>query len=285
MKDAIKTKEVGDYRISIYYDECYDCPVTDWDMAGCYLWEYNRLRRLSEYCDWKEVWGKYGDSNHSLCESLAELVRDHCDFDKLWDYIKTEKMSNVRLNYDRSEKMWKLSIYGYGIFDLKSSWSVITGIEPYQRVEKNWDVFEDLFSALDYEDFVELINLCGKDVYVTDWSTTGYSQGDYVGGIAFCTKARYDERCGRTDIPWTEAIQECIDKEVDCIGKWMWGDVYGYVLEKKVCFTKVYEDESMEDEDDYEWEEVFSCWGYYMKPDELIEEVMALHDIKEEDAA
>lgn len=44
---------------------------------------------------------------------------------------------------------------------------------------------------------------------------------------------------------------------------WMWGDVKGYVLEKKVAFTKKYKDESREDEDCEEWEEVDSCWGCY----------------------
>ena len=33
------------------------------------------------------------------------------------------------------------------------------------------------------------------------------------------------------------------------LGMWMWGDVKGYVLEKKVAFTKKYKDESREDEE------------------------------------
>lgn len=30
----IKTKEIGDYRIKIYYDTDAMCPCTDWDMAA-----------------------------------------------------------------------------------------------------------------------------------------------------------------------------------------------------------------------------------------------------------
>lgn len=30
-----------------------------------------------------------------------------------------------------------------------------------------------------------------------------------------------------------------------------------------------------------EWEEVDSCWGYYMETDELIEEIMKEHNLKE----
>lgn len=59
------------------------------------------------------------------------------------------------------------------------------------------------------------------------------------------------------------------------------GRCKGYVLEKKVAFTKRYEDESREDEDCEEWEEVDSCWGCYMEADELIEEVMKEYDLEE----
>lgn len=36
-----------------------------------------------------------------------------------------------------------------------------------------------------------------------------------------------------------------------------------------------------EDEEGEEWEEVDSCWGYYMETDELIEEIMKEHNLKE----
>lgn len=72
-----------------------------------------------------------------------------------------------------------------------------------------------------------------------------------------------------------------IDNEVKSIGMWMWGDVKGYVLEKKVAFTKKYKDKSREDEDCEEWEEVDSCWGCYEETDELIKEVMIENGLEE----
>ena len=280
MDDYIKREEVGDYRISIYHDEWNECPVTNWDMLGCYLWEYSRMSILSEECDWKEVWGKYSDHKHTLEETLRVMVKEYCDFDRFVSYIKSDEMKDVRLCYDRSSRLWKLQVYGYWVFS--KQWDIVEEYEPKDLKTKDMYLFSNLLEYYGKDTLLELLQKCSKDIYVTEWSTTGYSQGDYVDGIAFCTKARYDERCGRTDIPWTEAAQKCIDGEVDAIGKWMWGDVYGYRVEKKVHFTKVYKNESMEDEDDYEWEEVGSCWGYYMEPDELIEEIMAMYDIKEE---
>lgn len=41
-----------------------------------------------------------------------------------------------------------------------------------------------------------------------------------------------------------------MESEVECIGKWMWGDVIGFVLEKKVRYTKVYEDSERANEDE-----------------------------------
>ena len=37
----ITTKEVGNYRIKIYYDTDSVCPCESWDMAACFLWEYS----------------------------------------------------------------------------------------------------------------------------------------------------------------------------------------------------------------------------------------------------
>lgn len=100
-------------------------------------------------------------------------------------------------------------------------------------------------------------------------------------GIAFCTKERYTKMVSNNTSDWETQIDKLIDDEVKSIGMWMWGDVKGYVLEKKVKFVKKYEDESREDEEEEEWEEIDSCWGYYMETDELIEEIMEEHNLKE----
>lgn len=133
-----------------------------------------------------------------------------------------------------------------------------------------------------YANKVECLMLSGlsKDIFVKEWSTTGYSQGDYVKGIAFCTKERYTKMVSNNTSDWKTQIDKLIDDEVKSIGMWIWGDVKGYVLEKKVKFVKKYKDKSREDEEGEEWEEVDSCWDYYMETDELIEEIMKKHNLK-----
>lgn len=95
------------------------------------------------------------------------------------------------------------------------------------------------------------------------------------------SKERYDKMVGHTNKPWKEHASYLIDLEVKELGLWMWGDVKGYVLERKIPFTKVFDDNDREDEEDEEWEEVFSCWGFYMETEELIAEVIAEHDLKD----
>lgn len=131
------------------------------------------------------------------------------------------------------------------------------------------------------ESLIESLEDLGKDIFVKEWSTTGYSQWDYVKGIAFCTKEKYTKMVSNNTSDWKTQIDKLIDDEVKFIGMWMWGDVKGYVLEKKVKFVKKYKDESREDEEGEEWEEVDSCWDYYMETDELIEEIMKKHNLKE----
>ena len=142
------------------------------------------------------------------------------------------------------------------------------------------DYKTELIECLDDEDLLKIINEYEKDVLVKEWSTRGHSQGDYVEGIAYVTKDRYEKIYNEKE-NWKEDCAKIIDNEVKSIGMWMWGDVKGYVLEKKVAFTKKYKDESREDEDCEEWEEVDSCWGCYEETDELIKEVMIENGLEE----
>lgn len=282
--DYLRQEEIGNYRITIYPDYDADCPVTSWDLAACYLFGFSRGNMLSDDCDWREVWGKHGDSRHTMEDSLRELIKEYADFGKVVSHIKKEKMDGVRLSYDRSSRMWNLEVYGTGYWGVESKWHTISEIEPEDLKSKDWYYLSDLLDTLDKDDLVELLTDFGKDIHVSEWSTTGYCQGDYVEGIAFCTKERYDKMVGNKGVPWKEDIQKLIDSEVKEIGRWMWGDVLGYKLEKKVRFTKSYEDSEREDVDDFEWEDVDSCWGFYMEEDELIKEIMEEHGIKEDKA-
>ena len=127
--------------------------------------------------------------------------------------------------------------------------------------------------------FKEFMKEVGYDLMTTFWED--FSIADKQ-GIAYVTKEKYDNEVCNKEGDWKEDCAKIIDNEVKSIGMWMWGDVKGYVLEKKVAFTKKYKDESREDEDCEEWEEVDSCWGCYEETDELIKEVMIENGLEEQ---
>lgn len=279
MDNLIETKEIGNYRINVFYDVDAICPCVDWDMVACYLWEYSRYDRLSDACDWKEVFGKYGDSRHSLLEALSELAKDYVEWEDLLQYFKDGKLKNYRLRCD-DEQVCHLEWYNerkdefeellYGHSDTLNSDDV------------NNIFFINYFADhLNKDELIQIINDLGKDIIVKEWSSTGHCQGDYVEGIAFCTIDRYQKMVDTDTTNWKEKVEVFIDAGAESVGMWMWGDVKGFTLEEKVTYIKKYDNPEREDEKSYEWEEIDSCWGYYMKTDELIEEVINEHELME----
>lgn len=275
----IDTKEINNHRIKIYYDINAMCPCTDWDMAASFLWEYDRTTRLSDACNWREVFGKYGNSNHSLVDALHQLISDHVKWQDLLNYFKHGKVDGYRMRYDRSENMWYLEWYNDSRYAEHKDYQEILSVSPSDLY--TCDYTDEFVESLEHDELVQILSDLGKDIFVKEWSTRGYSQGDYVEGVAFCTKERYAKMVNTDTTDWKTKINALIDGEVKCIGMWMWGDVKGYVLEQKVSYTKHYQDSNREDEDDFDWEEVDSCWGFFMETEELIEEVISEHNLKE----
>lgn len=277
----IERKEIGDYRISIYPDYDAECPVTNWDMGACYIFEHLEHGRyeLCSDCDWKEwVSNIREESVESILQRIAAKVVTQEDIIK---YYKAGKVENVRFRYDRHERQWKLE-YKPSWRGANADWQSEIDIDPSDL--KAYDYRMELLEPMDEDDYVALIQECVKDFVLETWSSSGYCQGDDIRGIAYTTKERFDKYCGfnpQKYKTWQEQALEVIDAEVKEIGMWAWGDVKGYVLEKKVSFTKVYNDDDRDDEQDVEWEEVDSCWGFFLETEELIDEVICEHGLKE----
>lgn len=270
----IETEKIGDYRIKIYYDEWAECPCTAWDMVACYLFEYSDFKHLHDKCNYKDL---FYDNKHSLEDAIRRLAAENVEQKDMVKFLKSGGSSEVRLAYNRSDRQWELQTrWGW---NGKETWDWQYQFAPSEL--QNCDLRDELVEHLDKEDLLKLIEEYADELVVKEWSSRGYSQGDYVEGIAYMTKKRYDEMVGNTDKPWREHAQHLIDLELKEVEIWMWGDCKGYILEKKVPFRKVYDDDDQDDEEAVEWEEEYSCWGFYMDTEELIEEVIAEHGLKE----
>lgn len=275
----IETKEIGNHRIKIYYDADAECPLTNWDMCGRYLFEYNDhyFHRLHKECDWSDF---FSDNNHSLEEALRCMASEVVKQKDIITYFKHESIAGVRLIYNKSSHLWELQIECRNSATDRLYWSTEYEFTPYDL--KHCDYRAELTECLEKDDLIALIRDCAKDLVIKEWSTTGYSQGDYVEGIAFCTKKRYAEMVSTDTTDWKTKVDALIDDEVECVGMWMWGDVKGYILEKKVPYTKHYQDANRKDEEDFDWEDIGSCWGFFMETEELIKEVISEYDLKKE---
>lgn len=276
MDYLIETREIGDYRIKVYQDESAECPCSAWDLAGVHIWEYPDSHRLHRDCDIEELFGKYGDGNHDMEESLKRLVCEYVTQEKIIDYINSDNVDNYRMRYDKSDHMWYLE----NLYDGK--WYTHEQFDPSDL--KNFDYREELCDILGEDDFKSLLHDC-KNIAFYEWSSSGYCQGDYVNGYAYCDKERFSKMCDTDTKNWRKRALDIFESEVKSIGLWMWGDVKGYVLEKKVPYKKIYTEIGREPEDGYDWEEVDSCWGCFMDTSELVDEVVDKNGIQRKDAA
>ena len=273
MKTLVKQEESknGKYRVNIYYDECAESPCTNWDLGATYLFEYNDRysNQLHNDCSWREVYNPKWDNNkHSLADAVCSIVRDYVSDKDVIKFFK-EGTGNYHLVYNRKDRIWEL------FYDPRELGKEEHSVNWFDCKIDELDV-SGLLDCLDYEDLVVLLDKYGKDIYVKESTLTGYCQGDSVDVFAFCTKEMIEKRIGRNEKAyktWQDQADAIMEGEIDCINRWMWGDVYCYVIEERKNFTKTYEDGEVEE--DFEWEEIDSCGGYFEDPNDIIEEILS----------
>lgn len=210
-------------------------------------------------------------------DALRELVYKYVPQNRLVKYLKSNKHRSAKLSYDRSSHVWELDYY-----DSREAYK--TSVEFTPDEIRNYDMRAEMIEPMNNEDLIWLLDDIAYEIVIYEWSSTGYCQGDYVEGIAYCNKERFEKMVDTNTKNWKNRAIELFESEVKNIGMWMWGDVKSYVLEKKRPYTKLYEDGKSSDS--YEWELVDSCSGeYYDDADDLIEEVIKEHGLQPKDAA
>lgn len=278
--DYLERKEIGDYRITIERDDYATCPTKDWEMLGHFIWEFNdgpRGMELSPYSDTEDL----SCDPRSLEEALKDLVCKYVSQKNIIKYINSSECDDLFFKYDKSGKTW--SLYSYDRRTGKTSeWSLLD-LKPYEYHGE--DCAEEICDILGEEDFKHLLYHYQKEIAFTEFSSSGYCQGAYADGIAYCDIERFKYLRGTDTKKWRERAVEMMKGESKILGKWMWGDVIAFVLEKKEKFTKHYKNDEKTDVETFEWEAIDSCCGYYEEPDELIQMVIDEHDLEPKKAA
>lgn len=83
--DLITTKEVGDYRIKVYYCHDSECPITNWGLFGSFFFEYSDMHRLHDECNWKTF---FYDNKHDLRDVIDAIVMKHIKQKDIVKYLK-----------------------------------------------------------------------------------------------------------------------------------------------------------------------------------------------------
>lgn len=123
----------------------------------------------------------------------------------------------------------------------------------FTKDEKADDIRNEFYSA----NIEQLGKLCELfKIPYTQYNSTGYSQGDWADVLIVLT----DEFYKRTGCSPKNA-ESILEGTAELFDQWAWGDVYGFRVEECKQFTKTYKDGTVEE--DEEWEEIDSCWGFY----------------------
>ena len=164
--DLITTKEVGNYRIKVYYCHDSECPITNWGLFGSFFFEYSDMHRLHDECNWKTF---FYDNKHNLRDVIDAIVMKHIEQKDIVKYLKKGEANGISFTYNRGNNVW----------ELRHKTSPYIGQEFSPSDLTDFDYRGELIEDLDDEDLLDIISKYGKDVVAIEWSTRGYSQGYY----------------------------------------------------------------------------------------------------------
>lgn len=127
--------------------------------------------------------------------------------------------------------------------------------------EKADEIRWEITTRCSIEQLVELCELF--KIQHHNYTSTVYSQGDWADVLIVLTDDFYEKTgCDRRN------ASIILDGTAKLFDAWAWGDVYGFTVEKAVEMVKLTREdfdkgkfENVEDE--IEWEDSDSCWGFY----------------------
>lgn len=173
----------------MYYCRDSECPITNWGLFGSFFFEYSDTHRLHDECNWKTF---FYDNKHNLRDVIDAIVMKHIEQKDIVKYLKKGEANGISFTYNRGGNVW----------ELKHKTSLYIGQEFSPGDLKDFDCRGELIEDLDDEDLLDIISKYGKDVVAIEWSTRGYNQGDYIKGIAYVTKEKYDNEVCNKEGDW-----------------------------------------------------------------------------------
>lgn len=125
--DLITTKEVGDYRIKVYYCRDSECPITNWGLFGSFFFEYSDTHRLHD--EWAHK-AKMLKKRAEICERYDKKIRQA-----------------------EAEKKIILCVFDYGL-----STDNVIYYSHTNTLSFNWGSYEKKITQEEFDDFVKNVD-------------------------------------------------------------------------------------------------------------------------------
>ena len=120
------------------------------------------------------------------------------------------------------------------------------------------NIIADALHTYINENIENKVNFC-EAFNIKHYSSTskGYSQGDWADVLIVPTQ----ENANKLGYKIEDVTEDQLHATFELFGYWAWGDVFGFIIEQKREFTKIYA--NGDETEDEEWDEVDSCWGFF----------------------
>lgn len=156
--------------------------------------------------------------------------------------------------------------------------------------ERDWEkgeeemTFREMIEALDKHIVIHLISIYDHSGVTIFWGGPCDRWDSGCIGFGYCEESDV-QRAGRNEVKypdWRDQAEAIMDGEMETYDKYVRGEVYGWKLEERRAPSKELMEtpewkELLSDywEENFEWEETDSCWGYYDEPEEIAKDVLA----------
>jgi hypothetical protein len=213
-------------RIRIIHDSSPQNPFEDWDCEFPLMWDGGRNKGDDYSKGGIDKYLKYYLTDNQITRHLRKIL----------------SMIGVE---------WEVFNANYPLGD----WTKAQRVDEVQEWLSEW-LEESLNNRAEFCTEFGIKHYFGR--------STGYSQGDCV-DVFICWTPEYGETTG---VKYKDVDDESLESSKKLFDNWMWGDVYGFILEEcksyaKIPMEKFKEGDIEEFEEEEEWEEIDSCWGFF----------------------
>ena len=134
-------------------------------------------------------------------------------------------------------------------------------LNHYDSFDEKYDYIIDAIGGLNLKNLAKLCTIL--KIPHSFHESRGYSQGDWAEVLIVCTD-KFFETTGCQH----KNTEEILKGSRELFDAWIWGDVFGFKESTKKEFVKIpreqYNAGNFDNvEDEIEWEETDSCWGFY----------------------